>query len=402
MTSISNRINVDGVISELSTIMQTKKMKGIVKPFELSLIEYINKFCKEDNEINSRFKLMIIGRLIKKYEIDDDKLKIYINALYEDELYSPSTCIYSLIYLIRKMKLNILIYSYILITNYDNTITNNPLQKTINTMIFNGDNPKIAKYLFDEEKITNNNIFLDLTNINFIRKCNFQENVNSDNIPSFKFGLKDANKSTKIDDNLIITLIEILLLLSKFDSTTDDKIDKIYPILYLLIKEFYINDEEIVTIFNKLINNEGGCAPKTILKLKKLSPPSAIVASPSAIVASSSSAIINPLPAPDPPPALPGATPPALPGPPTDPATAAAKGGYNKNMNEFEIFKANFKQNIKKVYAKNAREGAKLIAMKFLKGNKKSIKFTLIGKKEKIYNYQAYIDEQGKIKIKNQ
>jgi hypothetical protein len=82
-------------------------------------------------------------------------------------------------------------------------------------------------------------------------------------------------------------------------------------------------------------------------------------------------------------------------------------GGYNNKSGDidYHICKANFKQTFKKVSAKSAREGAKMVAMKVLKDKKKSIKFTLkrmIGKKEKCYDYDVSIDKKGKIIIKNQ
>lgn len=83
------------------------------------------------------------------------------------------------------------------------------------------------------------------------------------------------------------------------------------------------------------------------------------------------------------------------------------KGGYNnKNGNiDYHLCKCNFKQSFKKVSAKSSREAAKMVAMKVLKGNKKSATFSLkrmIGKKEKCYDYKASLDKKGKIVIKNQ
>lgn len=82
-------------------------------------------------------------------------------------------------------------------------------------------------------------------------------------------------------------------------------------------------------------------------------------------------------------------------------------GGYNNKSGDidYHICKANFKQTFKKVSAKSAREGAKMVAMKVLKDKKKSVKFSLkrmIGKKEKCYDYDVSIDKSGKIIIKNQ
>jgi len=82
-------------------------------------------------------------------------------------------------------------------------------------------------------------------------------------------------------------------------------------------------------------------------------------------------------------------------------------GGYNnKNGNiDYHLCKCNFKQSFKKVSAKSSREAAKMVAMKVLKGNKKSATFSLkrmVGKKEKCYDYEASLDKKGKIVIKNQ
>lgn len=83
------------------------------------------------------------------------------------------------------------------------------------------------------------------------------------------------------------------------------------------------------------------------------------------------------------------------------------QGGYNnKNGNiDYHLCKCNFKQSFKKVSAKSSREAAKIVAMKVLKGNKKSATFSLkrmVGKKEKCYDYEASLDKKGKIVIKNQ
>jgi hypothetical protein len=80
-------------------------------------------------------------------------------------------------------------------------------------------------------------------------------------------------------------------------------------------------------------------------------------------------------------------------------------GGNKSGKYDYYLCKCNFKESLKKVVAKTAREAAKNLAKKVLKGNKKSIKFTLkrlIGKKEKYYNYEAHFDKNGKIVIKNQ
>jgi hypothetical protein len=81
------------------------------------------------------------------------------------------------------------------------------------------------------------------------------------------------------------------------------------------------------------------------------------------------------------------------------------KGGKKSGKYEYFLCKCNFKDSLKKIVAKSAREAAKILAKKVLKDKKKSIKFTLkrmIGKKEKYYNYEAHFDKSGKIIIKNQ
>ena len=143
---------------------------------------------------------------------------------------------------------------------------------------------------------------------------------------------------------------------------------KLYKILYVLLNKVYHtsqaqptsgtavadeNTENLLKIFNKLIkSDEIGCAPRTIVY-------------------------------------------------------GYVDGGYNNKSGDidYHICKANFKQTFKKVSAKSSREAAKILAKKVLKGNKKSIKFSLkrmIGKKEKCYDYDVSIDKSGKIIIKNQ
>jgi hypothetical protein len=131
---------------------------------------------------------------------------------------------------------------------------------------------------------------------------------------------------------------------------------KLYKILHFLLNKIYdiktaSSNEKLLNIFNKVIGGEMKCAPRTIIE--------------------------------------------------------GFKGGYNNKSGDidYHICKANFKQTFKKVSAKSAREGAKMVAMKVLKDKKKSVKFSLkrmIGKKEKCYDYDVSIDKSGKIIIKNQ
>jgi hypothetical protein len=130
----------------------------------------------------------------------------------------------------------------------------------------------------------------------------------------------------------------------------------LYKILNFLINDDFIdtlkNNGQIIKVMFELITHEtDGCAPKTILE------------------------------------------------------ELSIKGGNKSRKYEYFLCKCNFKDSLKKVVAKSAREGAKILAKKVLKGNKKSIKFTLkrmIGKKEKCYDYEARFDKKGKIIIKNQ
>lgn len=155
---------------------------------------------------------------------------------------------------------------------------------------------------------------------------------------------KDVLKSFNIINNFI----------GDFTMSMDKKL-KLYKILKFLFDKFYDNSEtdvtELESVFKKVISGDIKCAPRTIIE--------------------------------------------------------GFKGGYNNKSGDidYHICKANFKQTFKKVSAKSAREGAKMVAMKVLKDKKKSAKFSLkrmIGKKEKCYDYDVSIDKSGKIIIKNQ
>jgi hypothetical protein len=79
--------------------------------------------------------------------------------------------------------------------------------------------------------------------------------------------------------------------------------------------------------------------------------------------------------------------------------------GGNKGVHMYHLCSSSVNISLKKVQAKTAREGAKIMARKLLnKSGNKSVKFSLkrmIGNKEKYYNYQASIDKSGKISIKS-
>ena len=77
--------------------------------------------------------------------------------------------------------------------------------------------------------------------------------------------------------------------------------------------------------------------------------------------------------------------------------------GGNKGVHTYHLCSSSVNISLKKVQAKSAREAAKMVAKKVLKGTK-SVKFSLkrmIGKKEKYYNYIVSIDKSGKISIKS-
>ena len=189
--------------------------------------------------------------------------------------------------------------------------------------------------------------------------------------PVFKAESTDVYTGTNIikfleNDNVIGSLKIINEFIKDFSIPMEKKY-KLYKILYVLLNKVYDTTEDsgmpvvseekkytenLLKIFNKLIkSDEIGCAPRTIIH--------------------------------------------------------GLQGGYNNKSGDidYHICKANFKQTFKKVSAKSSREAAKMVAMKVLKGNKKSIKFSLkrmIGKKEKCYDYDVSIDKSGKIIIKNQ
>jgi hypothetical protein len=173
--------------------------------------------------------------------------------------------------------------------------------------------------------------------------------------------LYNKNKITVADDGKLsdtsfyksIENIYKFLIDKKLNDINMDEKIHIYTILHILIKSFYTKNIQVNFIYKKIIMNEATrCAPRSVFDTLK-------------------------------------------------------QGGYNNKSGdiEYQICKCNFKQNIKKVSAKSAREAAKIVANKVLKGDKKSITFSLkriIGKKEKCYDYNASIDKSGKILIKSQ
>jgi hypothetical protein len=188
--------------------------------------------------------------------------------------------------------------------------------------------------------------------------------ISSDKIQKIKINENYTIEDTiisPINKNELIQSIEYINNYVKEDNTAklltninmDEKIH-IYTILHILIKTFYNGNDIVNKIYEKIITESATrCAPRSVFD------------------------------------------------------TLAQQGGYNNKSGdiEYQICKCNFKQNIKKVSAKSAREAAKIVANKVLKGDKKSITFSLkriIGKKEKCYDYNASIDKSGKILIKSQ
>lgn len=185
--------------------------------------------------------------------------------------------------------------------------------------------------------------------------------IKSDNIPNPSNPQLNIDAANNCNNYFILSLIEILKFASNPKNyNMDDKI-KIYAILYALIKNLYPvgvgGNDNLRRYFYKIVKGETTkCAPRSF-----------------------SEAYNGDL----------------------------STGGYNnKNGNiNYYLCKCNFKQSFKQVSAKSSREAAKMVANKVLKGNKKSIKFSLkrmVGKKEKCYDYEASLNKNGKVVIKNQ
>jgi hypothetical protein len=239
------------------------------------------------------------------------------------------------------MKLNIL---YDILTNYKNdTSITEPDVK------FN-DDYACDSHIKAIENINKKKIIIDINADNNIVKITINDTYTIDN----------AN----IGNNDLIQSIQYIYGFLAIKKTVneqtlnninmDEKIH-IYTILYILIKTFYNANTDVKNLYKKIIiEPTTRCAPRSVFET-------------------------------------------------LDEIT----GGYNNKSGdiEYQICKCNFKQNIKKVSAKSAREAAKIVANKVLKGDKKSITFSLkriIGKKEKCYDYNASIDKSGKILIKSQ
>jgi len=185
--------------------------------------------------------------------------------------------------------------------------------------------------------------------------------IKRDNVPNNSNPLLNIDTAADCPNYFILSLIEILKFASNPKNyNMDDKI-KIYAILYALIKNLYPvgvgGNDNLRRYFYKIVKgSDTKCAPRSF----------------------------------------------------SEPYTGdLSTGGYNNKNGDIKYYlcKCNFKQSFKQVSAKSSREAAKMVAMKVLKGNKKSIKFSLkrmVGKKEKCYDYEASLNNNGKIVIKNQ
>ena len=309
-------------------------------------VNAIYNVLEENNDnISIKLKLMLLTRLIDNYGIIDkvpDILKTLNKCIITDIPFnSKANCDLDLILLIQNMKLNIL---YDILTNYKNdTSITEPDVK------FN-DDYACDSHIKAIENINKKKIIIDINADNNIVKITINDTYTIDN----------AN----IGNNDLIQSIQYIYGFLAIKKTVneqtlnninmDEKIH-IYTILYILIKTFYNANTDVKNLYKKIIiEPTTRCAPRSVFET-------------------------------------------------LDEIT----GGYNNKSGdiEYQICKCNFKQNIKKVSAKSAREAAKIVANKVLKGDKKSITFSLkriIGKKEKCYDYNASIDKSGKILIKSQ
>jgi hypothetical protein len=310
-------------------------------------VNAIYNVLEENNDnISIKLKLMLLTRLIDNYGIIDkvpDILKTLNKCIITDIPFnSKANCDLDLILLIQNMKLNIL---HDILTNYkEDTKINEP------TFRFNKDE------VFDNHK----NAIININNIKKIIEINIDNNIIEKIIINDNYTINNAD----IGNNELIQSIQYIndfLAIKKTvneqtlnNINMDEKIH-IYTILYILIKTFYNANADVKNLYKKIIiEPTTRCAPRSVFET-------------------------------------------------LDDIT----GGYNNKSGdiEYQICKCNFKQNIKKVSAKSAREAAKIVANKVLKGDKKSITFSLkriIGKKEKCYDYNASIDKSGKILIKSQ
>jgi len=209
----------------------------------------------------------------------------------------------------------------------------------------------------------NQGVFFN-TKTKVLDKTTILDNINSpstiidaNSITLYNKNKITANLGSKLSDTSFYKSIENIykfLIDKKLNDINMDEKIHIYTILHILIKTFYTQNVDVNFIYDKIITESATrCAPRSVFD------------------------------------------------------TLTTQGGYNNKSGdiEYQICKCNFKQNIKKVSAKSAREAAKIVANKVLKGDKKSITFSLkriIGKKEKCYDYNASIDKSGKILIKSQ
>lgn len=326
---------------------------NIKDPDEKNRVNAIyNVLEKSVDNISIKLKLMLLTRLIDNFGILTQQNSTYIlllnDCIIENEGYnSKANCDLDLILLIKNMKLDIL---HSILTNFDETQT-----ITDTTIRFNDEAMQIDNYNKAIESI--NKIIPNITSANITIDSNRIKQININQ----QYTIYN-NTTTPIVNNELIKSIEYINNYVKEDNTAklltninmDEKIH-IYTILHILIKAFYNGNNTVKKIYEKIITNQNTrCAPRSVFD-----------------------------------------------------TLDTTKGGYNNKSGdiEYQICKCNFKQNIKKVSAKSAREAAKIVANKVLKGDKKSITFSLkriIGKKEKCYDYNASIDKSGKILIKSQ
>jgi hypothetical protein len=299
-----------------------------------------------DEVIDIKIKLMLLTRLIDNHGIINkqefyDKLEEIKECSIEENKYNSK----GNCDLDLIMLINIMRLDYLLYainSNFTSTINN-----TKTTVIFNKITVDAVKN--KEDALTNINIKKDQSEEKII---NINDNIITlyNNIP---ITIKDVEKTPFYIS--ISYIYDISIGIKKLNDINMDEKIHIYTILYILIKTFYNANTDVKKLYKKIvIENSTRCAPRSFFDTE-----------------------------------------------------AKIEGGYNNKSGdiEYQICKCNFKQNIKKVSAKSAREAAKIVANKVLKGDKKSITFSLkriIGKKEKCYDYNASIDKSGKILIKSQ
>ena len=330
--------------SAYCNIDELKKIFTIIKDKlnDNNLIYIYDSLDELDSiDIKNKLMLMLVSRavLVSGYIIDDNtNLE---KCLMDEKAISEGNCDLSLIYLLFKMRLDILLLVAKKFKNSFNIILDISDKQFNKLNIFNKD----MKFNKDKDII-----ITDVTNKSIINDFNGIDTSKISNIV-----LSDINELniSEITVNFIKTILKKITG-EKIEFEMTEKIH-IYTILYFLIKNYYNKNDEIKKLYNFLIlEGKIQCAPRSFLKIGL--------------------------------------------------KTIGGYNNKSGDI-DYHICKANFKQTFKKVSAKSSREAAKMIAMKVLKDKKKSVKFSLkrmIGKKEKCYDYDVSIDKKGKIIIKNQ